>query len=65
VVAFDAQVTATKAKFKLGQDERRDVFADILAGLAADGDSELVCWMQAYAAATSDGAGGPGLAKTI
>lgn len=41
VVAFRARVTATVAKFKLGQNERADVYEDILAGLAGTGQQAL------------------------
>jgi len=34
VIAFEARILATHAKFKLGQNERADVRADILAALA-------------------------------
>ena len=42
VIAFRADVTAAQAKFKLGQDERSDVYADILAGLAGTGQTSLL-----------------------
>ena len=42
VVAFRARVIATHMKFKLGQDERSDVRADILAGLADTGQGPLL-----------------------
>ena len=42
VVAFRARVTAVHMKFKLGQDERSDVRADILAGLAGTGQGPLL-----------------------
>ena len=42
VVAFRARVTATHMKFKLGQDERSDVRADILTGLADTGQGPLL-----------------------
>ena len=45
VVAFRAQVVAAHVKFKLGQDERSDVRADILAGLADTGQGSLVAAM--------------------
>ena len=41
VVAFRARIVSTQAKFKLGQNERADVYADILAGLAATGNAGL------------------------
>jgi len=42
VVAFRAHVTATHAKFKLGQNERPDVRADILTGLARTAQRPLL-----------------------
>lgn len=38
VIAFRAHVTSATAKFKLGQDERAETFAEILAAL---GDTPL------------------------
>ena len=49
VVAFRAEVRSRKVAFKLGQDERDDVFADILAGLRAQGDTALADQMDACA----------------
>lgn len=46
VVGFEARIVDRRAKFKLGQDERDDVYVDILAGLRAQGDDDLVAWMQ-------------------
>lgn len=48
VVAFDARVVRTEAKFKLGQDERDDVYADMVSGLASNGGGDLVDWMNLY-----------------
>jgi transcriptional regulator len=49
VIGFEADVLETRAKFKLGQDERADVFADILTALAAQSDGQaLADWMKAY-----------------
>jgi len=42
VIGFRATITATRARFKLGQDENDTVFAEILAG---QGDGELARWM--------------------
>jgi transcriptional regulator len=42
VIAFRARIVATQAKFKLGQNERADVFEDILAGLERSGSFELL-----------------------
>jgi predicted FMN-binding regulatory protein PaiB len=47
VVAFDARVLRTEPKYKLGQDEREDVYDDIVSGLEAEG-SELIDWMRLY-----------------
>lgn len=51
VVAFDAKVLWAEPKYKLGQDERGDVYADIVSGLEADGGRDLVDWMNLYNAA--------------
>jgi transcriptional regulator len=47
VVAFEAEILDARPVFKLGQDERDDVYADILAGLQADGAAVLADWMRA------------------
>jgi len=52
VIGFRARVAQTRARFKLGQDERPDVFADILAGLDHGGDGSLANWMRAFATIT-------------
>ena len=49
IVAFEASILEVRPKFKLGQDERRDVFADIMAGLAATEADELRTWMADFA----------------
>jgi transcriptional regulator len=43
IVAFEAHVRRLDHEFKLGQDERPEVYAEILAQV---GDPELVGWMQ-------------------
>lgn len=48
VIGFRARVIETRAKFKLGQDERDDVFRDITIGLANHGDGELLQWMKDF-----------------
>jgi transcriptional regulator len=63
VVAFEATVSGTMAKFKLGQDERGDVFSDIIAGLSQSGQIDLVLLMERFAAAAADGPTAPTLAK--
>ena len=49
IVAFEADILEIRPKFKLGQDERRDVFADILAGLDATHADGLRTWMADFA----------------
>ncbi|MBB3224940.1 alpha/beta hydrolase fold domain-containing protein [Pseudoduganella umbonata] len=53
VVGFEARILAAGGRFKLGQDERDDVFADILHGLqvsAPAGESRtLADWMRRFA----------------
>jgi predicted FMN-binding regulatory protein PaiB len=48
VVGFRARILEVRARFKLGQDERDDVFADIMAGLEASGALDLRDWMAAF-----------------
>ncbi len=45
VIAFDARVTSIDARFKLGQDERRNVFDSILNHLD---QPDLVDWMRRF-----------------
>ena len=45
VIAFRARVVSIEPRFKLGQDERDDVFVDILNGL---GDTALSAWMRRF-----------------
>lgn len=42
------RVIEIRAKFKLGQDERDDVFVDITTGLARSGQDELLQWMKVF-----------------
>lgn len=49
IVAFEASIVEIRPKFKLGQDERRDVFADIMKGLEATEAGELRTWMADFA----------------
>lgn len=44
IVAFTAKITRLDARFKLGQDERPEIFADILAGLGPE--APLTAWMR-------------------
>jgi transcriptional regulator len=48
VIAFRAEVVDCRQRYKLGQDERDDVFADILTGLSAAGDPALLDWMRRF-----------------
>lgn len=48
VIGFRADVREIRAKFKLGQDERDDVFRDIAKGLERHGDGELLSWMKEF-----------------
>lgn len=48
IIAFEATVLEVRAAFKLGQDERDDVYADIRRGLSASGRDELLAWMERF-----------------
>ena len=48
VIAFRAEVVSCREKYKLGQDERDDVYVDILAGLDAQPDAALPAWMRRF-----------------
>jgi transcriptional regulator len=48
IVSFVAHVRETREKYKLGQDERDDVFADIRQGLADDDSNSLLEWMSRF-----------------
>lgn len=48
IVAFEARIVGIRPKFKLGQDERRDVFADIMGALEATGADDLRRWMAEF-----------------
>jgi len=45
IVAFRANIVQRRVKFKLGQDERDDVYADICTAMDA-GNPELSAWMK-------------------
>ncbi|MCL7715242.1 FMN-binding negative transcriptional regulator [Stenotrophomonas mori] len=49
VSALRGTVREVRATFKLGQDEARHDFAQLLAGLQGAGEASLVAWMQAFA----------------
>lgn len=46
VVGFQAEVLDVRARFKLGQDEREDVFEDIVRGLRNDGRPDLAATLR-------------------
>lgn len=50
VVAFRAEILKLDGRFKLGQDEREDVYPDIMAGLgqAEPGQGDLTDWMRRF-----------------
>lgn len=48
IVCFVAHIRERREKYKLGQDERQDVYADISRGLAAEGASALLGWMRRF-----------------
>ncbi|GGD52666.1 FMN-binding negative transcriptional regulator [Pseudoxanthomonas indica] len=56
VTAFRAQVLETRATFKLGQDEARHDFAQLLAGLDASGEDVVANWMRDFAASSEPSA---------
>lgn len=47
IIPFRAHILATKAKFKLGQDERNDVYPEIIRGLASGNHADLIELMNA------------------
>lgn len=46
IIPFEAKVEEQRAKFKLGQDERDSVFAEITEGLDRTGAGALLAWMR-------------------
>jgi len=48
VVALRADIVSVQATFKLGQDERRHDFEQIVRGLRQDGKREIAEWMHAF-----------------
>jgi len=53
IVAFEAKILSIRACFKLGQDERDDVFADILRVLDIKDEAPLSTWMRRFAESRS------------
>ena len=49
VIAFRAEVVELRERYKLGQDERDDVFGELLHGLQGAGDADpLADWMRRF-----------------
>jgi transcriptional regulator len=49
IIAFHAEPLQINERFKLGQDERHDVYADILGGLQGGGGGQALCdWMRRF-----------------
>ena len=50
IIGFEADVTDVLGRFKLGQDERDDVYLDIMRGLAGEpgGSPDLLDWMRMF-----------------
>lgn len=53
IVGFEAKILATRGCFKLGQDERDDVFADVLRVLDIKDEVPLATWMRRFAQSRS------------
>ena len=49
IVGFHARIVSVASRFKMGQDERDDVFADILRGLQLTDSDGLADWMRRFA----------------
>jgi predicted FMN-binding regulatory protein PaiB len=48
IVGFEARILAVRSCFKLGQDERDEVFADILRALDIKDQAPLAKWMRSF-----------------
>lgn len=55
VLALRADILSVQATFKLGQDERRHDFNQIVEGLSKAGESNVVSWMRAFDARDAEG----------
>lgn len=53
IVGFEARILATRSCFKLGQDERDEVLADILRALDIKDQAPLAKWMRRFAESRS------------
>jgi acetyl esterase len=49
IVGFHARIVSVASRFKMGQDERDDVFADIVRGLRVNQGDALADWMRRFA----------------
>lgn len=55
IICFRAEPTGVHDRFKLGQDERADVYTDILRGLQLSGGGQALCdWMRRFNPARPD-----------
>jgi transcriptional regulator len=48
IIAFSADIVASREAFRLGQNEDAASFADILSGLSSEGNLDLVSMMEAH-----------------
>jgi predicted FMN-binding regulatory protein PaiB len=48
IIGFEARIVQATPRFKLGQDERDDVYGDIRAALSAQGSEGLLQWMKRF-----------------
>ncbi|MET0535082.1 MAG: FMN-binding negative transcriptional regulator [Steroidobacter sp.] len=48
IIGFSAAIREVRPKFKLGQDERDDVFSDLMAGLKHGPTEDLQAWMRDF-----------------
>lgn len=55
VVALRADIVSVQATFKLGQDERRQDFDQIVRGLEHGGEHKVATWMRAFDARNAGG----------
>ncbi len=55
VVALRADILSVQTTFKLGQDERREDFDQIVRGLEQEGAQDVVEWMHAFDTRNPDG----------
>ncbi len=55
VIALRAEILSVQATFKLGQDERREDFDQIVRGLEQNREQQVVAWMHAFDARDAGG----------